>query len=116
MGVQPVMARFGLLLLGVMTHMGLSLMMVLSVEIYYHCMHDGALNSKGCCGDSTLPTTCCFVAIIATLSYYQREKLKLYKAECDNSLHMLKEKSHNLAIKNKFIATLAHEIRNFVTK
>ncbi len=50
------------------------------------------------------------------LSEYQQQKRKRYKETSLQYIQMLKERTEDLSIKNKFIATLTHEIRNFVTK
>ncbi len=54
--------------------------------------------------------------MISMLSEYQWERRRRYKESSEQYIQMLKEKTENLSIKNKFIATLTHEMRNFVTK
>jgi hypothetical protein len=113
---QPVIMRFGMLLVGLMANIRARVVVFLGVEVYYHFRYEWRSRGSGATKDSSLAAICVFVGIVATFSYYQREKIQQYKQECDQNVQMLKEKSEKLTVKNKFIATLTHEIRNFVTK
>ena len=57
-----------------------------------------------------------FHFLTVVLSNSQIRKRIEYKLESRQNIKKLTEKSEKLSVKNKFIATLTHEIRNFVTK
>ncbi len=59
---------------------------------------------------------CCVSACIAAVVSYHHQKKFCHKRAAAEHICMLKEKSDKLSIKNKFIATITHEIRNFVSK
>ncbi len=58
----------------------------------------------------------CYTATcIAAVCEYLREKRTRHKIASAEHIQMLKEKTDSLSVKNKFIATITHEIRNFVS-
>jgi hypothetical protein len=61
-------------------------------------------------------STSYYVLLFATLNLVIEQKRTQYKMEWRENIQKLKEKTEKLSVKNKFIATLTHEIRNCVTK
>ena len=57
-----------------------------------------------------------FAVITSAMSLYQQSKKVKLKSESAEHIQMLKERTEVLSVKNKFIATITHEIRNFVSK
>ncbi len=56
------------------------------------------------------------IVLVVLYARWRQSKQRLYKEQFRNSLQEQKETTEQLSVQNKFIATLTHEIRNFVTK
>eukprot|EP01022_Parablepharisma_sp_SALTPOND_P028598 TRINITY_DN71223_c0_g1_i1.p1 TRINITY_DN71223_c0_g1~~TRINITY_DN71223_c0_g1_i1.p1 ORF type:complete len:656 (-),score=51.21 TRINITY_DN71223_c0_g1_i1:2595-4562(-) len=72
-------------------------------------------NSNCLTGQAAIGGLVLFI-LVSRSSDYQQQKRKQYKVKSSQHIQMLKEQSEGLSVKNRFIATLAHEIRNIVTK
>jgi hypothetical protein len=58
----------------------------------------------------------CNLCLLTLCVGSQRAKHEQQKSQTQEFMHALREKSESLSVKNTFIATLTHEIRNFVSK
>ncbi len=56
------------------------------------------------------------IAVSIILLKWRTDEGQRYKAACEEYIRKLQKKQQKLSYKNRFIATLTHEMRNMVTR